>query len=139
MRARWVRGGLGLLSLLSLVLGGYVLISPEGFFGWSWVGMGMAYNPHLMLDVGAMNLAVAVPLGAAAVTLHPVLVRSALGAYAVWSIAHFLIHLRFRSHLAAHTSLADANLLLGLLGLGVAVPLVLLLLTFGGRGERKTS
>jgi hypothetical protein len=139
VRGGWVRVGLVFFALVSLVLGGYVLISPEGFFGWSWVGMGMDYNPHLMLDYGAMNLAAAIPLGAAAATMHRVLVRSALASYAVWSVAHFLIHVRFRSHAVAHSSLTEANLLMGLLGAGVVVPLVLLLLTFGGGVEREAS
>ncbi|MFE9629997.1 hypothetical protein [Streptomyces sp. NPDC006463] len=128
--AATVRGGLTFLALVSAVLGGYVLISPEGFFNWSWVNMGMAYNPHLMLDYGAMNLAAAVPLGGAAIVMSPAFVRTALASYAVWSTAHFLIHVRFRSHVVAHASAAEANLLLGVLGVGVVIPIALLLLTF---------
>ena len=132
-RAVWVRGGLVFFTLVSAVLGAYILIAPEGFFGWSWVNLGMAYNPHLMLDYGAMNLAAAIPLGGAAATMSPVFVRSALASYAVWSVAHLLIHVRLRSHLVAHASIVEANLLLGILAVGAVVPLVLLLLTLGGR------
>ncbi|RKS06458.1 hypothetical protein DFP74_2090 [Nocardiopsis sp. Huas11] len=134
-RAVWVRGGLVFFTLVFAVLGAYILISPEGFFGWAWVNLGMAYNPHLMLDYGAMNLAAAIPLGAAAATMNPVFVRSALASFAVWAVAHLLIHVRLRSHLVAHASIDQANLLLCLLTVGAVVPLVLLLLTFGGRAE----
>ncbi|MFC7306223.1 hypothetical protein ACFQVC_18625 [Streptomyces monticola] len=138
-KAVWVRGGLAFFALASFALGAYILISPAGFFSWSWVNMGMAYNPHLMLDYGAMNLAAAVPLGAAAVVMTPVFVRTALASYAVWSLAHFLIHLHFRSHAVAHTSATEANLLVGVLGVGVVIPVVLLLLTLPGaelRGDQ---
>lgn len=57
--------------------------------------MGMAYNPHLLLDYGAMTLAAAVPLAAAP---SSVLLRSVSGSYALWATAHFQIHLQYRSH-----------------------------------------
>ncbi len=134
-RAVWVRAGLAFLAVVSAVLGLYVLLSPEGFFSWSWVNLGMAYNPHLTLDYGAMNLAAAIPLAGAAVVMTPAFARTALASYATWSTAHFLIHVRFRSHAVAHTSAAEAGLLLGVLGIGVVIPVALLLLTFG-RGRR---
>ncbi|MFF5447130.1 hypothetical protein [Streptomyces sp. NPDC012888] len=130
-KAAWVRAGLIFFALVSAVLGLTILISPEGFFSWSWVNMGMDYNPHLMLDYGAMNLAAAIPLGGAAVVMSPAFTRTALASYAVWSTAHFLIHVHLRSHAVAHASAAEANLLLGVLGIGVVVPIALLLLTFG--------
>jgi hypothetical protein len=133
-RASWVRGGLLFLALVSVVLGVHILLSPEGFFRWPWVNMGMDYNPHLMLDHGAMHLAVATPLGWAAATMNPVLVRAALASSAVWSGTHFLIHLGLRPHMAAHTSAGEANLLLGALGVGAAVPIMLFLLTLDRRG-----
>ena len=128
-RASWVRVGLVFLALSSGVLGVYVLLAPEGFFSWSWVGMGMAYNPHLVLDHGAMHLALATALGCAAATMNPVLVRTALASYAVWAGTHALIHLGLRSHMVAHTSAAEANLFLGVLAVGAAIPVALLLLT----------
>ncbi len=128
-RAPWVRGGLVCLTLVSVALGAYILLSPEGFFRWSWVSMGMAYNPHLMLDHGAMYLALATTLGCAAATMNPVLVRTALASYAVWACTHLLVHLGLRSHMVAHTSALEADLLLGVLAVGAVVPVVLLLLT----------
>lgn len=132
-RAAWVCGGLVFLTLVSAFLGAYILISPEGFFGWPWVNLGMGYNAHLMLDHGAMHLAVGVPLGCAAATMNPVLVRTALASYAVWVSTHFLIHLGLRSHVVAHSSATDVDVLLGVLAVGAAVPILLLLLTLDRR------
>ncbi|GAA3396723.1 hypothetical protein [Streptomyces roseoviridis] len=131
VRTACVRTGLIFFALVSAALGLYILVSPEGFFSWSWVNLGMDYNPHLMLDYGAMNLAAAIPPGAAAVVMSPAFTRTALASYATWSTAHFLIHVHFRSHAVAHASAAEADLLLGVLGIGVVVPIALLLLTFG--------
>ena len=132
-RAAWLRGGLIFFTGVSVALGAYILISPVGFFSWSWINMGMPYNPHLLLDYGAMNPAAAIFLGGAAVTMNPAFVRTALASYSVWSVAHFYIHLHYRSHFIAHTSVGEANVLMGLLGFGAAAPIVLLLLTAGGR------
>jgi hypothetical protein len=130
-RAAVVRGGLVVTCALSVVLGAIMLIWPEGFFSWSWVNLGMDYNPHLLMDLGAMNLAIAVPLGGAAVAMTPLFVRCALASYAVWSVAHLLIHLRFRTHLAAHASSLDAHLLIATLSAGAVVWVTLLLLALG--------
>ncbi|MEU8437141.1 hypothetical protein AB0F18_30425 [Streptomyces sp. NPDC029216] len=128
-RVVWLRGGLSLLTFIDGALGVWVLVSPEGFFSLPWVNLGMDYNPHLMLDYGAMNLAAAVVLGAGAVTMRAGLVRAALVSYLLWSFAHFLIHL----HFAAHTAVAGLPILLVLLGLGVAIPLALLVVAFPRR------
>jgi hypothetical protein len=132
-RAVWVRAGLVFFASVSAVLGAYILISPEGFFGWSWVNLGMPYNPHLMLDYGAMNLAAAVPLGGAAVSMHPAFVRAAMASYSVWAVAHLLIHVHLRSHVTAHMSTDETNVLLVVLAGGAVVSIALLMLTIGGR------
>ncbi len=67
-RARVVRVGLLLLAVLSVSLGVLILGWPEVFYSWEWVNLGMPYNPHLLLDYGAMNMAMAVVLGGAAVS-----------------------------------------------------------------------
>ena len=124
-----VRGGLAFFAIVSAFLGGYILISPKGFYSWSWVNMGMAYNPHLLLDYGAMTLAAAVPLAAAAAAPSPVLLRSVSGSYALWATAHFLIHLQYRSHFASHASTGEANLLVGVLGFGAVGSIALFVLS----------
>ncbi|MFE9575400.1 hypothetical protein ACFYO1_03370 [Nocardia sp. NPDC006044] len=86
-----------------------------------------------------MNLALAIPLAASAVVASPLAVRSGLASYAVWSVAHLVIHLRYRAHLATHASPANANLLLMILAVGVAISLALLLLSLGGQGRQPPS
>ncbi|MDA2809958.1 hypothetical protein O4J56_04855 [Nocardiopsis sp. RSe5-2] len=130
-RARVVQGGLLFLTGVSAVLGGVIFLWPEAFFGLRWVNMGMAYNPHLLLDFGAKNLAVAVFLGGAAVTMNRAFVRTALAAYSVWAVAHFLIHLQYWSHFAEHASAAEANLLVAVLGITAVIPVALFALTYG--------
>ncbi|GAA1550059.1 hypothetical protein [Brevibacterium picturae] len=135
--AMLVRGGLLFFAGVSLMLGGVIFIWPEAFFSWSWVNMGMAYNPHLLLDYGAMNLAVAVFLGGAAVTMNRAFARTALVAYSTWSVAHFFIHLHYRAHFVMHASAGEANLMLAILGLGAALPILLLVLSlvYPGPGD----
>ncbi len=125
------RGGLLSFALTSAVLGVVILAAPEWFFSLSWVNLGMRYNPHLLLDYGAMNLALAIPLAASAVAASPLAVRSGLGSYAVWSVAHLVIHLRYRAHLATHTATANANLLLVVLAIGCLISMTLLLFSLG--------
>lgn len=125
----WVRAGLVFLAVSSALLGLYICLFPRTFFSWAWVGMGMDYNAHLMLDYGAMTLASAIPLGTAAAVMSPPLIRSTLGAYAVWAVIHFLVHLHFRAHLTMHTSATSANLLLVILGVAALIPMILLGMT----------
>ncbi|WP_280358493.1 hypothetical protein [Nocardia otitidiscaviarum] len=138
-RGRVARGGLLFFAIASAVLGVVILAFPEWFFSFSWVNLGMGYNPHLLLDYGAMNLALAIPLAASAVAATPLAVRSALAAYAVWSIAHLVIHLHYRAHLAAHTSTANANLLLAALAAGAVISLTLFLLSLDDPGRQPPS
>ncbi|MFL1431084.1 MULTISPECIES: hypothetical protein [unclassified Nocardiopsis] len=138
VRAGAVRGGLVFLAGVCAVLAAVIFLWPAEFHTLRWVNLGMPYNPHLLLDYGAKNLAVAVFLGGAAVSMHPAFVRTALAAYAAWAVAHLLIHLRYRAHFADHASAADANLLVAVLGVAALLPLALLALTFsrgpsGGR------
>lgn len=135
-RGRMARGGLLFFAGVSAVLGVVILTAPEWFFSLSWVNVGMPYNPHLLLDYGAMNLALAIPLAASAVAASPLAVRSGLGSYAVWSVAHLVIHLRYGAHLAAHTSTANANLLLVVLAVGAVISLTLFLLSLGNPGQQ---
>ncbi|WP_158882523.1 hypothetical protein [Amycolatopsis anabasis] len=118
----WLRAGLAALTLIQLGLGGWILSAPRSFFALPWVNMHMAYNEHLMLDYGAMNLALAVILGAATIVTERRLVVPALLAYLVFSAAHVVIHTRYLGHLPPGQSAA----LLSLLSLGAVIPLVLL-------------
>lgn len=134
-RARLVRVGLVALAGVCAAVGGFILGWPEVFYSWGWVNMGMPYNPHLLLDYGAMNVAMAIVLGGAAASSSPAFARTALASYAVWAVIHFVIHLSYRSHLAAHASTTEANVLVSILGVGAVIPIALLLTTVEREGR----
>ncbi|WP_327150286.1 hypothetical protein [Nocardia sp. NBC_01329] len=122
----WLRAGLGFLTATQLGVGVWALFFPASFFALEVVGMGMAYNEHLMRDYGAMTLASFVVLGAATIRMSPWLTRTALVMYSVWAVPHFLIHVAMVGHLAPRT----AAILLALLGLAVLLSAGLLVLAF---------
>ena len=126
MRApNWLRSGLVLLTAIQLVVGAWALLFPESFFDIPWVGMRMAYNEHLMMDIGATSLATALLLGVAARTMSRLLARTALLVYLMWAVLHLVIHLRFLDRLTA----AEGVTLLIALGGIVIVTVTLLALT----------
>lgn len=94
----WVRTGLIALTLLHLTLASWILTAPRSFFDGAWVNMNTAYNQHLLLEFGAMNLALALVLGTAGRTMDPRLLRTALqGAMLFWAV-HFVIHDALSAH-----------------------------------------
>ena len=136
---QWLRVGLGFLAATQLVVGVWALFLPARFFALEVVGMGMAYNEHLMRDYGAMTLASAVVLGVATIHMGPWMTRTALVMYLTWAVPHFFVHLTMLDHLAPST----ATLLMVALGLAIALSAGLLALTEresrtpdDGRGER---
>ncbi|GAB3434306.1 hypothetical protein [Actinophytocola sediminis] len=131
MTRRWLRVGLGFLAATQVVVGGWALFLPARFFALEVVGMGMAYNEHLMRDYGAMTLASAVVLGAATVHMGQWMTRTALVMYLTWTVPHFLVHLTMLDHLAP----ATGALLMVALGLAIALPACLLGLA--GRASRR--
>lgn len=99
MKARaWVRTGLVILVVYHLVLGLWSLFLPRSFYdtfpapGHPWVALLPPYNDHLLRDFGAMNLALVVLLGTAAVTAERRLVRTALAAAIVFEVPHMIYH-----------------------------------------------
>jgi hypothetical protein len=124
MIRQWLRAGLGFLAASQLVVGVWALFLPTRFFALEVVGMGMAYNEHLMRDYGAMTLASAVVLGAATIHMGQWLIRTALVMYLVWAVPHFFVHLTMLDHLAPST----ATLLMVALSLATALPAGLLVL-----------
>lgn len=123
------RAGLAFLAASQLVIGLFALFLPRLFFAIPVVGMGMAYNPHFVLDYGAMSLATALPLLAA--VFRPRLARIALLAYLAFAIPHFVIHLRFIDCVSPSLSVW----LLLALGLAILLPLGLLVLTRSSSAE----
>jgi hypothetical protein len=56
------------------------------------VAMLPPYNQHLMTDLGGLNLALALVLGVAAVSLDRLLVRAVLGGYLLYAVPHLVFH-----------------------------------------------
>lgn len=117
-----MRAGLAFLALVQAAVGGWILVAPASFFANPWVHLHLPYNEHLLLDYGAMNLAIAVLLVLA--LRRPTLVVPALWVYLVHAALHVAIHVRFMGHLPA----GQSALLAGALSALVVVAAALLLL-----------
>lgn len=130
--SRWLRAGIGFLAASQAVVGTWALFFPVSFFSLEVVGMGMAYNEHLMRDYGAMTLASAVVLGAATVHTRQMLTIVALAMYLTWAVPHFVVHLTMLDHLAPSTG----AMLITALGFAIALPAALLVLAVSHSGRR---
>ncbi|WP_191983945.1 hypothetical protein [Amycolatopsis eburnea] len=116
-------------GLVEAVVGIWPLLSPTGFyqdfpgFRTGWVAMDGAFNEHLLRDFGGLNLALAALLIGAAVIATTAVARLAGVAALLFGLPHFLYHL---GHVA-HFVRLDQVLIIATTGLGVVVPLVVLL------------
>lgn len=134
---RGLRAGIAFLTATQIVVGLWALFFPVNFFALDVVGMGMAYNEHLMRDYGAMTLASAVVLSAATVRGGRTLTVVALSMYLMWAIPHFIIHVTMLDHLSAATG---AMLLTGLgIAIALAAGLLVLAASPGTRGRQGRS
>ena len=126
---RFVRVLLALTAAGYVVVGAWALAAPRSFYdsfpggGRAWVRVDGPFNEHLVRDVGALNLAVATVLLAAAWWGGTTLVRVAAVAGLVWAVPHFLYHL---GHLDPLPSGADRVGNLVSLGLAVVAPVAVL-------------
>jgi hypothetical protein len=131
----WLRLGLGILAIAAMVVGVWALFAPQSFYddfpggGRQWVSALPPYNEHLTRDVGELNLALAVLLGAAAFTLQRVLVVVALLAYLANSVPHFVFHV---FNLEGQETVDQAGNALSL-GFAVVLPLAMLALVWSER------
>lgn len=122
------RFGLGYLSFVALLLGVWAGAAPRSFYdsfpglGMTWVSVDGPYNEHLLRDVGALNLALAVVLIFAFIRLSPDLVRVAAGASLAWNVPHLVYHVFNTDGLGT----LDIILNLGGLSLSAFYPVVLL-------------
>ena len=93
---------LAVLGLVGLQLGVWATFAPRSFFddfpggGRQWVAADGPYNEHLVRDFGSLNLALAAVVGVALVTRAPAAIRAAALAWLVYSIPHFVYHVRHR-------------------------------------------
>ena len=105
-----LRVGLVILAAMQVLVGAWALAAPRAFYdgfplpGHAWVALLPPYNEHLVRDVGALNLALTVVLGAAAWTLDRTMIRVALLALTVFAVPHAVFH---AGHLAGFPA-ADA-------------------------------
>ena len=92
------RFALGYLAVTSAVLGLWAVLAPKSLFddfpglGRAWLATDGPYNEHLVRDVGALNLALAVLLAVALVTLTRHMVRTAAAASVAWGLPHLIYH-----------------------------------------------
>jgi hypothetical protein len=130
VRRTWLRICLLFVAATPLTGGLWALLSPRAFYddfplpGSNWVSTLGPYNEHLVRDYGALNLAMAVLLLAAAVLLERRLAQVALVTWLVFEMPHFIFHLGQTHHFSAGSNLAQ----LSGLALLILLPLVLLFL-----------
>ena len=91
-----------------------------------------AENAVPMRDVGALNLALALVATVAAVTLQRLMVGTALCAYLVFSVPHFVFHATHVEHFPRGEAIAQTIAL----AIGVVLPLALLVLNARSGGQR---
>ncbi|MET0883617.1 MAG: hypothetical protein ABWZ13_05640 [Acidimicrobiales bacterium] len=95
-----VRIALALLAVVGLQVGLWAAFAPQSFYddfpgaGRVWVSVDGPYNQHLIRDVGALNLALAVVAIVAFVTLSRAAVLAAGGAWLAYGVPHLVYHLR---------------------------------------------
>jgi len=93
-----VRALVGFLALTQVLIGVWALFAPASFYrsfpgaGQAWVSLLPPYNEHLITDVGELSLALAVVLGAAAITGQWLLSVVATIAFAVYTVPHMIFH-----------------------------------------------
>ena len=136
MTDKEIRGGLALLGLVGLEIGLWATLAPRSFYddfpggGRSWVAADGPYNEHLVRDFGALNLALTAIVAVALVTKAPAAIRAAALGWLVYSVPHFVYHVR-------HLDVFDtSDKVLNLAGLGGFVLLSAAVLTAEWLGQR---
>jgi hypothetical protein len=91
---------LGVLTVSATTVGAWAGFAPRSFYdgfpglGQVWIAVDGPYNEHLVRDVGALNLALALVTVCALVTLaRSTIVASAL-AWLAYGLPHFVYHAR---------------------------------------------
>ena len=127
-----VRVVLWLLALGNLGVGVQATFTPRSFYddfplGRGWVRMDGPYNQHLVRDVGSLNLALVVLVFAALFVSTRVLARTAMIAWLVNAIPHFVYHAR---HITMNSmAAADRVGILVTLGFAAVAPFAVLFWT----------
>lgn len=122
---RWLRGGLILLAVSYGVAGLVQLFSPQTIYRHGpWVARLPPYNEHLITDIGALTLALVLTLSVAAVTMQPLMVRTALTSSLMFGIPHFVFHAMHLTMFPVSISVTQT----AVLSLGIVAPVALLVL-----------
>jgi hypothetical protein len=117
-----LRIGIWFLAIVELGIGVVATLTPRAFYDHvPGVSLASAYSEHLMRDVGAMSLALAVVIFVAAITMEQLMVRTALTAYLVFAIPHLLFHVTHHQHYPTATAIIETTGLVILLLLPVAL------------------
>jgi hypothetical protein len=128
---RWTRIALGYLSLVSIVIGVWAQFAPRSFFddfpglGRHWVRGDGPFNEHLVRDVGGLNLALAVLLVGAMITMS----RSMIVVASIASLAYGVPHLTYHIFNTDSLGVGDAVASIGGLALFAALPVLLIVVT----------
>ncbi|MFF5231130.1 hypothetical protein [Dactylosporangium sp. NPDC000521] len=101
------RAGFSVIALVNVVWGAWAVVFPERFFG-TFPGFGLhwtaaypPYNQHLIVDLGATMLMIAVLCGGAAMLDRPATSWLAGVATAVFGTLHFGYHALHAGHMGA--------------------------------------
>ena len=127
-----MRIGLILLVIPQLVAGLWAFLAPRSFydsfpgFGRVWVAPVGDYNEHFIADTGNLLLVVALLVAIAAYYLERRLVRVSLALWLVFAVPHLISHVRLMDLFSTSDNLGNV----GSLAFAVALPIVLLLLTW---------
>jgi hypothetical protein len=131
----WLRGGLVLLTCVQTGIGTWMLLAPRSFYDTvPTVAMYPPYNQHLLNDLGALNLALALVLAVAAVSLSRPLTTTGLTAYLAYAVPHLTFH---ATHLHGLRR-ADAIVLTSALALLVLAAAALVILVNSGAASAPT-
>ena len=131
------RVALAILALVGVQVGLWAAFFPQSFYddfpgsGRVWVAVDGPYNEHLVRDVGALNLALAVVAIVAFMTLSRAAVLAAGGAWLVYGLPHLVYHLRHLDVLDDADQLAVAFTL----SLNVIVPALVVWTAWRNPGE----
>lgn len=120
-----LRVGLWFLALAEGVVGVVATLIPRFFYDRvPWVSLASPYSEHLMRDVGALSLALALVLMVAAITMERLLIRTALPSYVVFALPHLLFHVTHHQHYTTTAATGETMALV----IAVLIPIALLVL-----------
>ena len=130
-----MRAGLIFLAVSQGFAGLIQLFAPKWFYddfpasATPWISLLPPYNEHLMRDVGALTLAYVLVLTVAAVSMEPLIVRTALAANLMFTVPHFLFHVTHLDHYPLGSAIGQTIALGG----GVAIPATMLVVSLRKR------